>query len=174
MRICLNPGYSFLKRPPACPGSAHTSCLSSWTPAQHYVTDGSYSKCMWQATRDSIFGSWQCLVLVAWPRILLLRVARIGEKQYTIYRYFCPHFLKSNVQTFWIFGILGKKCWKEVVSDLKIFTHKGCKIALAKKKKKKKITILFLICLICLNIFLPSLPKVQCPNFLIFGILEEK
>jgi len=69
------------KGPPACPGSAHTSCLSSWTPAQHSVTDVSYKKCMWQATRDGNFGSRQCLVLVAWPWILLFRVARIGVKQ---------------------------------------------------------------------------------------------
>ena len=69
------------KGPPACPGSAHTSCLSSWTPARHSVTDGSYSKCMWQATRDGIFGSRQCLVLVAWPRILLFRVVQIGVKK---------------------------------------------------------------------------------------------
>ena len=30
------------KGPSACLGSAHTSCLSSWTPAKHSVTDGSY------------------------------------------------------------------------------------------------------------------------------------
>ena len=29
---------------------------------------------------------------------------------------------------FLIFGILGDKCWKEVVSDLKTFAYKGCKI----------------------------------------------
>ena len=52
----------------ACPGSVPTSCLSSWTPAQHSVTAGSYSKFMWQATRDGIFGSRQCLVLVGWAR----------------------------------------------------------------------------------------------------------
>ena len=46
---------------------------------------------------------------------------------------FFPNFLKSHVQTLWIFGILGEKCWKEVVSDLKIFAHKGCKMAVAKK-----------------------------------------
>ena len=42
------------KGPLACPELAHTSRLSSWTPAQHSVTAGSYSKCIWQATRDSI------------------------------------------------------------------------------------------------------------------------
>ena len=175
------------KGPPACPESAHTSHLSSWTPAQHSVTDGSYSKCMWQATRDGIFGSRQCLVLVAWPRILLFRVVQIGVKETQfngifaptswspmskllgfseslgksvgkkwsqIWRFllingvkspwkkkfftdfflfvcsvqtsFCPHFPKSNVQTFWIFGILGEKYWKKVVSDLNIFANKGC------------------------------------------------
>ena len=56
------------KGPQACCGSAHTSCLSFWTPAQHSVTAGSYSKCMWQATRDGIIGGWQCLVLVAWAK----------------------------------------------------------------------------------------------------------
>ena len=54
------------KCPPACFESAHTSRVSSWTPAQHSVTAGRYSKCMWQATRDSISGSHQCLVLVGW------------------------------------------------------------------------------------------------------------
>ena len=34
---------AFWKGRPACPGSAHTSCLSSWTPAQHSLTAGSYS-----------------------------------------------------------------------------------------------------------------------------------
>ena len=33
------------KGPPASPESAHTSRLSSGTPAQHSVTAGSYSKC---------------------------------------------------------------------------------------------------------------------------------
>ena len=53
------------KRSPACPGSAHTSCLWFWTLTQHSVTAGSYSKCMWQATRDGILGGRPCLVLVA-------------------------------------------------------------------------------------------------------------
>ena len=77
---------------------------------------------------------------------------------------FSPHFLKSNVQTFWIFGILGEKCWKEMVSDWKIFAHKGCKIAVAEKVFYR----FFKICLVRLNIFLPPLSKVQCPNFLDF------
>ena len=46
---------------------------------------------------------------------------------------FCPHFLKSKVQTFLIFGILGEKYWKKVVSHLNIFANKGCKIAAQKK-----------------------------------------
>ena len=50
---------------PACPESAHTSCLSSWTPAQHSVTAGSYSKC--------ISGSQQCLVLVGWVGLYFLQ-----------------------------------------------------------------------------------------------------
>ena len=61
-----------LKGPPSCPESAHTSRLSSWTPAQHSVTAGSYSKCMWQATRDSISGSQLCLVLVGWAGLYSL------------------------------------------------------------------------------------------------------
>ena len=60
------------KRTPACPESAHTSRLSSWTPAQHSVIAGSYSKCMWQDTRDSICGSQQCLVLVGWVELYFL------------------------------------------------------------------------------------------------------
>ena len=42
---------------------------------------------------------------------------------------FCPHFLKSDVQNVERLRILGEKLWKEVVSDWKIFTNKGCKIA---------------------------------------------
>ena len=38
---------------------------------------------------------------------------------------FLPLF-KVCFQTFWIFGILGEKLWKEMVSDLKTFTNKGC------------------------------------------------
>ena len=34
---------------------------------------------------------------------------------------------------FWIFEILGGKEWKEVVSDLKTFSHKGCEIGAAKE-----------------------------------------
>ena len=54
------------KGPPPCPESAHTSRFTSWTPAKHSVTAGSYSQCMWPATRDSISVSQQCLVLVGW------------------------------------------------------------------------------------------------------------
>ena len=43
---CLAPDSHFTaaswKGFPACPGSAHISCLSSWTPAQSSVTTGSY------------------------------------------------------------------------------------------------------------------------------------
>ena len=35
----------------------------------------------------------------------------------------------SKVPTFEIFGILGEKCLKEVVSDLKTFAYKRFKIA---------------------------------------------
>ena len=57
------------KGPLACSESADTSWLSSWTPAQHSLTAGSYSKGMWQATKDSISGSHQCLVLVGWVEL---------------------------------------------------------------------------------------------------------
>jgi len=51
-----------------------------------------------------------------------------------------------------------------MVSDWKIFAHKGCKIAVV-----EKVFYGFLkICLVRLNIFLPPLPEVQCPNFLDF------
>ena len=46
---------------------------------------------------------------------------------------FLPHFPKSNVQTFQIFGILWEKKWKEVVSDMKTFAYKWCKYAAQKK-----------------------------------------
>ena len=36
------------------------------------VTAGSYSKFMWQATRESISGSQQCLVLVGWVELYFL------------------------------------------------------------------------------------------------------
>ena len=45
-----------------------------------------------------------------------------------------PPFPMSNVQTFQIFGILGEKKWKEVVSYWKTFAHIWCKIAAGKKK----------------------------------------
>ena len=45
----------------------------------------------------------------------------------------CLRFPKLDVQSFLRFGILGEKQWKEVVSDLKNFTNKGCKIAAQKK-----------------------------------------
>ena len=38
--------------------------------------------------------------------------------------YFCPHFLKTDVQIILRFGILGEKFGKEVVSDLNIFALK--------------------------------------------------
>ena len=46
---------------------------------------------------------------------------------------FLNHFLKSNIQTFQIFGILGEKLWKEMVSDMKTFAWKGCQISVQKK-----------------------------------------
>ena len=47
--------------------------------------------------------------------------------------FFCPHFPKLDVQKFLRFGILWEKYWKEMVSDLKTFANKGCKIAAQKK-----------------------------------------
>ena len=43
--------------------------------------------------------------------------------------YFAPNFPKSDVQNLERFGILGEKCWKEVVSELNIFVEKWSKIA---------------------------------------------
>ena len=54
----------------------------------------------------------------------------------------------------------------QVVSHLTTFAHKGCKIAAAKKVFFTD--FFFLICSLRLNVFLPPLPKVQCPNFLDF------
>ena len=44
-------------------------------------------------------------------------------------RLFCPHFPKSDVQSFKSFRFLGEKCWNEVVSELNIFVIKWSKIA---------------------------------------------
>ena len=44
------------------------------------------------------------------------------------------------------------------------FAHKGCKIAAA----EFIFTDFFLICSLYLNVFLPQIRKVQCPNFLGF------
>ena len=49
-----------------------------------------------------------------------------------------------------------------MVSDLKTFAHQGCKIAAAKKVFYR----FFFICSLRLNVFLPLLTEVQCPNFL--------
>ena len=49
-----------------------------------------------------------------------------------------------------------------MVSDLKTFAHKGCKIAVA----KKVFTDFFSICVPRLDVFLPPLPEVGCPIFL--------
>ena len=44
-----------------------------------------------------------------------------------------PPFLKWDVQKNLKFEIFRENYWKEVVSDLKTFTNKGCKIAAQKK-----------------------------------------
>ena len=51
-----------------------------------------------------------------------------------------------------------------MVSDLKTFAHKGCKIATA----KKVLYGFFFICSHCLNVYLPPLPEVQCSKILDF------
>ena len=50
-----------------------------------------------------------------------------------------------------------------MVSDLKTFVHKGCKIAGA-----KKVCYRFFYLFTPFKCFLPPLPEVQCPNFLEF------
>ena len=60
---------------------------------------------------------------------------------------------------------LGKSNWKKVSQIWKLLLIKGVKSPLQKKFFK---FFFFLICSLCLNIFLPPLPKVQCPIFLDF------
>ena len=50
-----------------------------------------------------------------------------------------------------------------MVSDLNIFVQKWSKVAPPKKSFKKNY-----LCSLHLNVFLPPLPEVQCPNFLDF------
>ena len=69
------------KGPPACPGSAHTSCLSSWTPAQHSVTAGSYSNACDKLLKTAFLAAGSVLCLSDGQESLLFRVARIGVKQ---------------------------------------------------------------------------------------------
>ena len=57
-----------------------------------------------------------------------------------------------------------------MISDLKTFAHKGCKFVTA----EKVFYGFFLSFVTLFKRFLPTLPKVQCPNFLNFGILGEK
>ena len=84
-------------------------------------------------------------------------------------RLFVPHFPQSNVQTlFLIFGILWEKLWKEVVSYLNIFTHKGCKISVPEKVFAGKLSltkqdVFTIVCLFvylfCLFVCFPYLPS---------------
>ena len=65
----------------------------------------------------------------------------------------CPHFPKSNVLTFQIFGILGEQ--KEMVSDLKLLLIRGV-------KSPRHLNLAFFCCCIfslCFNIFLPPFPS---------------
>ena len=71
------------------------------------------------------------------------KIARAKKKNYGFFSFihsiltsFCPHFPKSNFQAFKIFGILGGEKWKEVVSDLRTFAHKGCKTAAQRNCEK--------------------------------------
>ena len=64
--------------------------------------------------------------------------------------------LMSRIFWYWCFS-LGL-----TVSDLKTFTHKGCKIAAA---KKVIYGFFFFICSLCLNLFLPKFPKSKVQTF---------
>ena len=58
-----------------------------------------------------------------------------------------------------------EKYCKEVVSDWNIFAENGLKLP----RQKKFLRIFFFICSFLryrLNVFLPQLVKVECPNFL--------
>ena len=52
---------------------------------------------------------------------------------FTLFKRLCAPLPKSNVQTFQIFGILGEKKYKQVVSVLKTFAYKACKITSQKQ-----------------------------------------
>ena len=53
---------------------------------------------------------------------------------------FCPHFPKSDVQNVKSLNPWGKRL-EQVVSDLKTFGHKGCKIAAQKQKQKSSVNV---------------------------------
>ena len=78
----------------------------------------------------------------------------------------CPTFL--GIRNPWV------KQLKEMVSDLKTFTNKGCKIArqfffLFQAEFCFIEQDFFYLCFsLRLTVFLPPLPKVQCPKFLDF------
>ena len=72
---------------------------------------------------------------------------------------FAPTSWSPMSKLFRFFGILGEKKWNEVVSDLKSFAHKWCKIAAV-----KKLLQIFFISSLRLRVFLPPLLKVRCPH----------
>ena len=88
---------------------------------------------MWQATRDGILGSRQCLVLVAWPRILLFRVAQIGVKQNTIYGIFAPTSWSPMSKLFGFSESLGKSVGKKWSHIWRFLLIKGVKLPWQKK-----------------------------------------
>ena len=69
------------KCPPACPGSAHTSRLSSWTPSRHSVTAGSYSNACDKLLKTAFLADVSVLCKSDGQEILLFRLTRIGVKQ---------------------------------------------------------------------------------------------
>ena len=75
---CLAPDTQFTvgswKGPSTCPGLAHTSFLSSWTPAQHCVTAGSYSNACDKLLKKAFLAEVFCASLH-------FRVATNGVKQ---------------------------------------------------------------------------------------------
>ena len=85
---------------------------------------------------------------------------------HSVKRFFCPHFLKSNVQTFFLLLFLeslGKSKGKKWSQIWKLLLIKGLKLLL----QKKFYGFCFIFSL-CLNIFWSPPPKVKCPHFLDF------
>ena len=71
---------AFWKGPPACSGTAHSSSLSSLDNCQILCNRHKLLKCMWQASKDGIFGGRKCLVLVGWARKYTLESSQNGSE----------------------------------------------------------------------------------------------